>query len=126
MRTIWIASIILAVVLVGSVALFLYTGVLYKEMQDNLDLLSRAVEAGDWDEAQQQSRDLQKIWAKTDATWTPIMDHRQVDRLDESLTRAFKLTELRHREELLLELTLARRMAQRVKDSEVPMLRNIF
>lgn len=126
MKTIWIAAVLLTVVLAGSFALFIYTGTLYTGLQENLDRLYRAVDGEDWTEARQQSGQLQKIWAKTDATWTPIMDHHQVDRLDESLTRVFKLVELRNREELLLELTLAGRMAQRVKDSEVPMLRNIF
>ncbi|NLA04667.1 MAG: DUF4363 family protein [Firmicutes bacterium] len=126
MKTIWIAAVLLTVVVVGSIALFFYTGALYTGLQENLERLYRAVEGEDWAEAGQQSGRLQKIWAQTDAAWTPIMDHHQVDRLDESLTRVFKLVELRNREELLLELTLAGRMAQRVKDSEVPMLRNIF
>jgi hypothetical protein len=54
------------------------------------------------------------------------MDHRQVDHLDQSLTRVIKLAELRNREELLIEVAVAMRMAKRIKDTEVPTIRNIF
>ena len=54
------------------------------------------------------------------------MDHRQVDRLDESLTKVIKLAELRSREDLLVEVAIAMRMARRIKDTEVPSIRNIF
>ncbi len=126
MKTIWIAVALFAVVLVGSVALYIYTTALHSDLQDNLHRIHRAAEAEDWAEVCRESEQLQKIWARTDASWTPIMDHRQVDRLDESLTRLMKLTELRNRDELLIEVALAMRMAKRIKDTEVPALRNIF
>lgn len=126
MKTVWIAVILFLVVLAGSVVLFIYTTVLYNQLQENLHRIHRAVEEGDWVAAHRESRQLQEIWAKTDASWTPIMDHRQVDHLDQSLTRVIKLAELRNREELLIEVAVAMRMAKRIKDTEVPTIRNIF
>ncbi|MGI6615454.1 MAG: DUF4363 family protein [Dethiobacteria bacterium] len=126
MKTIWVAVLLLVAVLVGSIALHFYTTSLYDQLQQNLRRLEKAVEEEDWAAARQEAEELQNIWAKTDATWTPIMDHHQVDHLDESLTRVSRLLELHNREDLLLELALAARIAKRIKDSEVPMLRNIF
>ena len=126
MKTVWIAVILFLVVLAGSVVLFIYTTVLYNQLQESLHRIHRAVEEGDWAAAHRESRQLKKIWARTDASWTPIMDHRQVDHLDESLTRVIKLAELRNREELLIEVAVAMRMAKRIKDTEVPTIRNIF
>ena len=126
MKTIWIAIALFVAVLAGSVALYIYTTVLHSDLQDNLHRIHQAVEVEDWAEVCRETEQLQKIWARTDASWTPIMDHRQVDRLDESLTRVMKLAELRSRDELLIEVTLAMRMAKRIKDTEAPALRNIF
>lgn len=126
MKTIWIAVILLALVLIGSIALYLYSTSLYNALQDSLDRVERAAEEEDWEHARVESTNMENLWAKTDAAWTPVMDHRQVDRLDESLTRVVKLLELRSRDELLLEIAVARRLAKRVKDSEVPGIRNIF
>lgn len=126
MKTIWIAAILLLAVLAGAVTLFIYTTALYNELQESLHQINMAVEGEDWEAANRESEQLNRIWTRTDASWTPIMDHRQVDRLDESVTRVIRLAKLRNREELLIELALAMRMAQRIKDTEVPSIRNIF
>lgn len=126
MKRIWLAVVLLLVVLIGSAALFLYTDVQYNHLQEQLERICRAAEGEDWTQAQRESERLKTIWARTDASWTPIMDHRQVDRLDESLTRVSKLIEMRNREELLIEIAVAVRLAKRIKDTEVPSLRNIF
>lgn len=126
MKTIWIAAILLLAVLAGAVALFIYTTALYNELQESLHRINLAVEREDWEAANRESEQLKRVWTRTDASWTPIMDHRQVDRLDESLTRVIRLAELRNREELLIELALSMRMAQRIKNTEIPSIRNIF
>lgn len=126
MKTIWIATALLLIVLAGAFSLYFYTTALYDQLQESLHRIHHAAEKEDWTEAQRESGQLKEIWARTDASWTPIMDHRQVDHLDESLTRVLKLAELRNREELLVELAVAMRQAKRVKDTEVPTIRNIF
>lgn len=126
MKTIWIAVGLLVLVLAGSLGLHFYSSMLYNELQDSLGRIERAVQNEDWETARGESKKLEKLWAKTDATWTPVMDHRQVDRLDESLTRIFKLIEQQKSDELAVELALARRLAKRIKDTETPGLRNIF
>ncbi|NLA27331.1 MAG: DUF4363 family protein [Firmicutes bacterium] len=126
MKTIWIAVFLLLALLVGAVALFICTTALHNELQESLHRMYLAVEEEDWPAAHRESEQLQKVWNRTDASWTPIMDHRQVDRLDESLSRVIRLTQLCNREQLLIELPLAIRMAKRIKDTEIPSIGNIF
>ncbi len=126
MKTIWIAVILLVVVLVSSTGMFIYTSYLYNELQSNMARVREAVEEEDWEKARQESDQLEELWARADATWTPVMDHRQVDRLDESLTRVFQLVRQREQKEVLLELAVASRLARRLKDTEVPNFRNVF
>lgn len=126
MKTVWMAITLLLIVLAGAFSLFFYTTSLYSQLQDSLHRIHHAAEKGDWTAAQRESEQLKEIWTRTDASWTPIMDHRQVDHLDESLARVLKLAELQNREELLVELVVAMRQAKRIIDTEVPSLRNIF
>lgn len=126
MKTIWIAIILLIVVLTGSAALFAYTTILHNSLQEGLLRLQQLVEQEEWEKAGEEVEKLQSIWARADASWTPIMDHRQVDRVDESFTRVFRLVDLKKKEDLLLEITVSRRQLLRLKDTEVPNLRNVF
>ncbi len=126
MKTLWISIVLLIVVIVGSAALFIYTTVLYNGLQDGLIQLQQIVEQEDWEKAEKEAEQLKDLWGRADASWTPIMDHRQVDRVDESFTRVFRLVELRIKDDLLLEITVARRQLLRLKDTEVPNLRNVF
>lgn len=126
MRTVWIALGLLILILLASSGFYWYTSMLYRQLQDSLDRLYKAVETESWSQADREVRGLEEIWARADDAWTPIMDHRQVDLLDESLTRVFTLVELRQKEELLLQLAVSRRLARRLKDMEVPGIGNIF
>lgn len=126
MKTLWISIILLFIVIVGSAALFIYTTVLYHDLQDGLEKLQRMVEAENWEKASDEVDQLEALWSRADASWTPIMDHRQVDRVDEAFTRVFRLVELQKKDDLLLEITVTRRQLLRLKGTEVPNLRNVF
>lgn len=126
MKTLWISIILLFVVLAGSAALMIYTTILYNDLQDRLIGLQQIVEEEEWEKAEKEVEQLQEQWGRADASWTPIMDHRQVDRVDESFTRVFRLVDLRKKDDLLLEITIVRRQLLRLKDTEVPNLRNVF
>ena len=126
MKTLWISIILLFVVLAGSAALMIYTTILYNDLQDRLIGLQQIVEEEEWEKAEKEVEQLKEQWRRADTSWTPIMDHRQVDRVDESFTRVFRLVDLRKKDDLLLEITIVRRQLLRLKDTEVPNLRNVF
>lgn len=126
MKTIWIAVGLLVLVIAGSFTLYFYSTAIYNDLQETLEQVGRAAEREDWEEAQDQAGRLTELWTRVDATWTPIMDHRQVDRLDESLTRVLLLLQQRRRNDLIVEIAVARRIALRIKETEIPNLRNVF
>ena len=84
------------------------------------------MEREEWAKAREEAGQLKELWKRADSSWTPIMDHRLVDRVDEAFTRVFRLLELEKREDLLLEITVTRRLLLRLKETEVPNLRNVF
>ncbi|MEW5784081.1 MAG: DUF4363 family protein [Bacillota bacterium] len=126
MRSIWIAVSLLAFVIVGATVLFFVSSGQYHSMQESLDRIQQAVQEDNWHEAEKEASRLEERWNRADATWTPIMDHRQVDRLDESLTRVFHMVWQQEKKEALIEIAVARRLMRRLKNTEVPDLQNVF
>jgi len=126
MKTILIAVVLLIAVISGSTVLFIYSTFLYHDLQSGLERLQQQAEREEWQLAEREAAQLKKLWQQADEAWMPIMDHRQVDRVDESFTRVFRLVELKHKNSLLLEITVARRQLLRLKETEAPKLRNIF
>lgn len=126
MKTLWIALVLLIVVLTGSTVLFIYTAVLHNDLQTGLGRLQQQVERENWKRAAGEADQLKNLWRRADSFWAPIIDHRQVDRVDEALTRVFRLVDLEIRDSLLVEISVARRQLLRLKDSETPKLRNVF
>ncbi|NLI70899.1 MAG: DUF4363 family protein [Firmicutes bacterium] len=118
---------ILLVVLVGtSLLIYSLTGSLYLEMKDCLDTMEKAVENGQWGEVEKEASLLQELWHRGDCLWSPVMDHRQIDRVDESITLIMALVKMKSKENLVLEINAARRMLKRIKDKESPLFKTIF
>lgn len=126
MKTIWLAVILLAVVLISSTAMYIYSTLIYNDLRDALESLYGAVEDGKWDDAEEKAEKMNALWDKADRSWTPVMDHQQVDRVDESITRIRQLIKVRDRDALIVEIAVARRLLKRLKDNETPDLQNLF
>ncbi|MFY9114449.1 MAG: DUF4363 family protein [Dethiobacteria bacterium] len=118
---------ILLVILIGSsLLIFSLTNSLYLEMRDCLNTMEKAVKDERWDEAEKEADLLRRLWHRGDCLWSPVMDHRQIDRVDESITRIMALVKLQSKDNLILEITAARRMLKRLKDKESPQFKTIF
>ncbi len=126
MRAIWIAVTLLSAVLIGSTVMFIYSTVIYNDLQDILNSLYQAVEEENWEDADKIVANMEEVWNRADRSWTPVMDHRQVDRVDESMTRVVHLVNIRSKDDLMVEIPLSRRLLKRLKDTEVPDLQNVF
>lgn len=118
---------ILLVVLIGtSLLIYSLTDSLYLEMKDCLDSMEKAVENDQWEKVVKEANLLRKLWHRGDTLWSPVMDHRQIDRVDESITQIMTLVKMQSRENLILEINAARRMLKRIKDKESPHFKTIF
>jgi len=69
MRTVWIALGLLILILLASSGLYWYTSMLYRQLQDSLDRLCKAVETESWSQADREVRGLEEIWARADDAW---------------------------------------------------------
>jgi len=119
--------IVLLAVIVGFATFnYYHTGAIAADLQDSLSSIQQSLDEGDWEQARQGARQLNLHWEKADRWWTPFMDHREIDMLDEAIGRVSSLVEVRLKEEALVEVKAAKRMVQRIMDREGINLSNIF
>lgn len=110
----------------GATGFYVYSAAIFAELHEIVDDLEAAVHNEDWDAAAKANRKLQEVWSKGDALWATVIDHSEVDRVDESVVRIDILSQIRLQEDLLVEITTARRLISRLQDNEKPTLQSIL
>ncbi len=122
-----IGVIVLLLIIIGTaLGLYFYSGNLYSDLQKSLDIIEKAAQEDNWELAEKEAANLQDMWDKGDVLWSAVMDHSQVDRVDESITMVIATVEHQLKDELLVELRMATRLLSRLQDSESPHFRNVF
>ena len=116
MRMVWIAVGIIVLISVTAGGLYWYNAQLHGQLQNNLGEL----------EAKQISKKLEETWKEADTAWSPVMDRRDVDRVDESLIRVGHLSASRQKDELLLEISMAKRFVDRLLQKESISIKSVF
>ena len=123
-----IVGIVLMVVVINGFAYFSlqYTSSLSEDIIDTLEIIREKVEKECWETVSDDLDRLEKQWEKADAWWTPLMDHREIDLLEQTLVRAIQNIEVKQKNEALVEIVLAKRMTRKIKEKEQPSIKNIF
>lgn len=122
-----ISIMVLVVFIIGSATVFyFYSATIHEELHDIIEKIEEAALEDDWEKVNRKNDSLQELWSKGDALWTPVIDHKEVDRVDEAITRIDALSYLCLRDELLVEVVTARRLISRLQDNEKPTLQSIF
>lgn len=126
MKMIWVALGIIVVISLSAAGLYIYSAGLQRDLQRELVELEQAAEAENWAQVQQASARLKKAWKQADATWSPVMDRRDVDRVDEAVARVAHLSAHRQKDDLLLEVSVARRVVTRLMQKESISFHSLF
>lgn len=126
MKMIWAALSVPVVVLLAVLGISIHTSRLHDDLQQSLEAMEKTVQEESWVRADREAGDLENLWDRTDRFLSPVMDHACIDRVDETITRVIRMARGRQREELLVEIGVARRQITRLKERESPSLRNVF
>ena len=116
------------------VVLLVGTGIAYWAVIDSaeglLDLLTKLetkVEAEEWQAAKQAAKALENRWEeKVEMLWTPLLDHTQINELENSFTRLMRLVKLESKDDALAELAVSKRLVQNVPNTERVSFKNVF
>ncbi len=127
MRGLFIGIIVLLAIILGfSIYMYKLTEDLSQGLYASLEQLKTAVEEEEWEKASLDLQQLDKNWKKADAWWTPLMDHRELDQLDQTITRIDGFVRQRQQEDAFVEINVSRRLVERIQERENLSMRNIF
>jgi predicted PurR-regulated permease PerM len=119
--------VVLLIVIVGFASFLYYqTSSISGDLVDSLSAIKQHLEEDKWEKAQQELNQLNRHWEKADRWWTPVMDHREIDMLDQSIGRVSTWVEVQNKDEALVEVNVAIRMVKRLLDREGFNISNLF
>lgn len=122
-----VIMVVVLIVIVGFASFIYYqTSTISGELLDSLAGIKQHIEKEKWERVHHEIDRLNNHWEKADRWWTPFMDHRELDLLDQSIGRVFGLVEVRLKEEALVEVNTAMRLVQRILDREAFNISNIL
>lgn len=121
-------GIIVLLVIVTTFSIYMYnlTSEISQDLLSNLNQLKQVVEKEQWDKAMLKLEELKKSWGRADAWWTPLMDHRELDHLDQTIVRIIGFVHQYRQGDSLVEIDVAVRLVERVRARESLNIKNIF
>ncbi len=127
MRGLFVGIIVLlAIILTFSIYMYNLTSDLSEDLSYDLEQLKQQVERENWDETALYLEKLNKNWDRADAWWTPLMDHREIDQIDQTIIRVIGFVHQHRKEDALLEITVAMKMVERVLEMEGVGIKSVF
>lgn len=85
-----------------------------KEIDTAAASLEQLVKDEKWAEADKLLSDMQEKWSKTEPKWAMLIDHFEIDNIDNSMTRMSKYIESKSSDDSLAELGALRKYIQHI------------
>lgn len=124
-----VLMVILPLVVIIALGVFCQNILLQKDADKislQLEKLEKNVELKNWKKAESGAKQIDRIWKPTRFAWQILIDHAEVDRIDESLVRAKKSIFLKEQSDSLVEISVLRQMLLHLPEKERPHIENIF
>ena len=126
MRILVIMLILLGVIFAFATVMNNKTVEISDDLLITLKEVRDSVENEQWNKADDNLDSLRDQWERADDFWTPFMDHREVDMLEESIVRISSFVEENQKEDALAEINVAINMVERLRNREGPNIENIL
>jgi len=121
------AIAILTAIIIGISA---YSINLLKTTSDNLvsyiEKIDNSAKAGDWDEAQEQFFKFTEYWLKVHEKWAILLDHAEIDNIDDSMAKLKKYIEVKDTSASVGEAAALMQYIKHIPEKEALSLVNIF
>lgn len=96
------------------------------KMSQELYKLNEAVNNNNWKAASDQMNKINSVWKPIRPKWQALIDHMEVDRIDESFTRIRSLIASEDYTECLAEIAVLKQTFLHIPEKEKVILSNIF
>jgi len=107
-----------------------YCSKLLKTTSSGLDATAASLEdlvkSNKWEEADKKLSDIQKSWDKTEPKWAIMIDHFEIDNIDNSMVRMSKFVEEKSPDDALAELGALRKFIQHIPLKNALTIKNVL
>ena len=79
-----------------------------------------------WDAAQTELTAIEKEWPKVENTWTVLLDHSEIDNIDESLSKVSEYVKAKSTPLALAELATLKRYVKHIPKKESFSIKNVL
>lgn len=125
-KTIIVVVLLLLVIIAsGSLTLY-YLDISAGKLEMSVNSASIAVTDKQWTSAQKQLEDFEKIWEKTKYFWAMLLDHFEIDNIDDSFNKSKKYVESQDFSSALAELEALKHYILHIPQKEGFTMENIF
>lgn len=123
-----LAGVIIMLVLLVGFSLFIYyqTFEIADGLTTTLEQIEETVKTEEWDKASRKAEVLRKKWDRADAWWAPLMDHQEIDMLDQSIVKVARMVEVQCKEDVLIEVGVAKTLVKHISELQRLDIKNIL
>ncbi len=97
-----------------------------KQLADQAEKLRKAIIEESWDDADTTIIGIRRLWGQHKKIWLLLVDHDDIDDIDEIIYKIDEMVNLREKEQALSDIAELRFLVQDLADKEVLSLANIF
>lgn len=120
-----VAILLIAIILSGSLTLY-YLGRSAGVLNSSVAAASKSVTDKQWSSAEKQLEEFDKNWDRTKYYWAMLVDHFEIDNIDDSFTKTKKYVESEDYSSALAELEALKYYILHLPKKESFSLENIF
>jgi hypothetical protein len=120
-----VVSLIVVIILSGSLTLY-YLHRSSDELEKSIDDATILVESKKWDPADKLLNDFEVRWNTTKYTWSILLDHFEIDNIDNSYTKAKEYVKSKDLPSAMAELKALKQYIEHIPKKEGFSLKNIL
>ncbi|WP_026487155.1 DUF4363 family protein [Caldanaerobius polysaccharolyticus] len=126
MRHILIVVLVLALIIAGDVGAYRYlkttSASLNSEVKSMVDYISK----GQWEQATASADALRREWGKRKSAWSILVDHKEIDEIEQSLIRAEYYIKTKNKSMSLAESKTLSSIIEHIPDNQLFSIENIL
>ncbi|AST56885.1 DUF4363 family protein [Thermoanaerobacterium thermosaccharolyticum] len=103
---------------------YLYTS--SNSMEKKLDVIEKNIKNDNWKSAETCVNDLEKTWGKVNSKWAILIEHREIDDIDMSLSKLKSFIDSKNKDLSLAELKTLKELYSHIPSNEKLTLENIL
>ncbi|WP_231969069.1 DUF4363 family protein [Thermoanaerobacterium sp. RBIITD] len=120
-----IVIIVVFIVLID-ISSYKYLDTTSKNIDQKLTYIEKDISNNNWNSAKKHINDLEKIWHETNSKWAILIEHREIDDIDMSLSKLKSFIDTKNKDLSLAELQTLKELYSHIPSNEKLNFENIL